>query len=842
MKKIWVILFLFSVLCIVIVYSQSSGIGIFLKIKDTTPPSIIITKLAPTSARNITLNGSYQENVAIANITIEVNSSYKVSAIINTSSKLWNASINLTEGWNRFYVLAYDTSGNFANVTSSAQGASVLSDTTKPTINLTSTQNMSSVANNSLIIFKITDLSLTDAFYTINSGTTKSFNFIYQLKVGTSEWVDGINYVIVNATDATNNVETKNFTFIYTNSYAVALNSSINVVINELSQANNTLNNFKDSAALESIVNNSAVKMSVQDYNKTLQLLNVTAKISSYVASMQALSQQILTANSSNQDNATKIATINSILDQMSILGNTTCCTHVDPILFNDNLTIQSDSSKISNVTQALIAAASGLSESDKASFNQSSAALQNKATILNSVQVTNNTYVNGRKEPTTFFNKSITLNETQSGQFYVNEIIDKNITGDNNLKASTDITNNNIGQSYTIVTDDPTVQWAFSDTSSASVSYTINSAVPSNNVGGAQTVVTTVPTSSGNNGGGGSGGSNGGGAGAGAGAGGGGAGGPVSPIVTDFTIDKSSIKVLLKQGETKKEILKIKNTGTTIFDVKTLLADVEKFKISPASNEVTTSLNPNEEKAIEFIFKASENEKPDIYPGRISFKSPSIAKEIPAVIEVDSAQPLFDVGVDVLPQSKIIFPGGEIILEVNLFNVRGFGRVDVNVEYSIKDLSGNLIATEHETLAVETQAKFTRSILVPSDLKPGTYVAIARVTYGDSVGTSSALFEVKAKTIKLYPIQIKDYKFILLFGGIVIVAGILLFSAYRIGYFKKKSPKSKGDEIKQLQEEDKSQKLKKELQALEEARKAGFISEESYQKSKKRIEEKLNR
>ncbi|MDP3765674.1 MAG: hypothetical protein Q8R04_04110, partial [Nanoarchaeota archaeon] len=252
--------------------------------------------------------------------------------------------------------------------------------------------------------------------------------------------------------------------------------------------------------------------------------------------------------------------------------------------------------------------------------------------------------------------------------------------------------------------------------------------------------------------------------------------------------------------------------------------------------------LQPNEEKKIELIFKALENEKPDIYPATIIFKSPSIEKEIVTVVEVDSAQPLFDVDVEVLPESKKIFPGEEILLEVNLFNVRGFGRVDVNVEYSIKDLQGNVVATEHETLAVETQSKFTRSLLVPSDSKPGTYVAFAKVIYGDSIGTSSDVFEVQAKTIRLYPIQIKDYRFVLLGVAIVLIAGILIFSAYHFGYLKKKAPKAKEEEAKQLEEEGKAQKLKKELEALESAHKSGFISEESYQKDKKRIEEKLNR
>ena len=309
-----------------------------------------------------------------------------------------------------------------------------------------------------------------------------------------------------------------------------------------------------------------------------------------------------------------------------------------------------------------------------------------------------------------------------------------------------------------------------------------------------------------------------------------------------DFSVDKTSLKVVLKQGQTKTETLTIKNTGTTIFDVKAFLSDIEKFKVSPEANEISHTLKPDEEKVIELVFKALENEKPDIYPAKILFKGPFKEKEVPTVIEVDSAEPLFDVDVEVLSGSKKLFPGQELLLEVNLINVRGFGRVDVVVEYSIKDLQGNVIATEHETLAVETQAKFTRSLSVPSDLKPGTYVAVAKVTYGDSVGVSSSLFEVIAKSIRLLPVQLQDYRFILLAGAIALVAGIFIFSAYGLGYFQKRVPKSKGEEIKQLKREEKAQKLRKELEALASAYKSGFISEESYQKDKKRIEDDLNK
>ena len=319
-----------------------------------------------------------------------------------------------------------------------------------------------------------------------------------------------------------------------------------------------------------------------------------------------------------------------------------------------------------------------------------------------------------------------------------------------------------------------------------------------------------------------------------------GGGGPPAAPVVTDFTIDKAALKVVLKQGQQKTETFSIKNTGTTIFDVKAFLSEIEKFKISPEEHEVTTTLQPNEEKTIELVFKALADEKPDIYPSRIRLKSPSAEKEIDTVVEVDSAEPLFDVDVEVLPNSKSVFPGQEVLLEVNLFNVRGFGRVDVSVEYAVKDFKGNVVAAEHETIAVETQAKFSRSLLVPSDLVPGNYVALVKVIYGDSIGTSSDIFEVKAKSIRLLPIQFQDYRVILFGGAAVMIAALLIFSAYKFGYLKKKAPKSKEEGVKQLKGEEKAQKLSKELEALEKAYKSGFISEESYQKDRKRVEEKL--
>ncbi|MAE43134.1 hypothetical protein CMO93_05145 [Candidatus Woesearchaeota archaeon] len=240
-------------------------------------------------------------------------------------------------------------------------------------------------------------------------------------------------------------------------------------------------------------------------------------------------------------------------------------------------------------------------------------------------------------------------------------------------------------------------------------------------------------------------------------------------------------------------------------------------------------------------MFRAAEDQKPDIYPQEIYVKGPSGEKIIATVIEVESAKPLFDVDVKVLPEYKSIFPGDEVLMEVSLFNVRGFGRVDVVLEYSIKDFKGNLIAKEEETVAIETQAKFVRELLIPSDIKPGTYVASAKVTFEDSVGLSSDLFEVKAKTIRLIPIILKEYTTYLIFGMIFVVA-VSIFLMHRYLPKRKPEPKTKEEESKLIKTEQKTQKLEKELAALEQAHKSQLISDVSYQKGKERIEKELKR
>lgn len=211
------------------------------------------------------------------------------------------------------------------------------------------------------------------------------------------------------------------------------------------------------------------------------------------------------------------------------------------------------------------------------------------------------------------------------------------------------------------------------------------------------------------------------------------------------------------------------------------------------------------------------------------------IEKDGEKTLLFDSTKQLFDVDVHVLPEYKKISPGDKILVQISLVNLRGFGSGNVNVVYAVKDSRGNLIASQNESVFVATQAKFVRELIIPLEIEAGTYTAYVEAFTNIIVGTGSDSFEIMPKGGSKYPTDIRYY----LIGFAVVIGFAILFilSAYGLKNLRKKQ---KITELKEKMPLERIEKLEKELQALKEAYKSGFISKESYQKEKKRIEERL--
>src|SRR3989338_5665219 len=115
---------------------------------------------------------------------------------------------------------------------------------------------------------------------------------------------------------------------------------------------------------------------------------------------------------------------------------------------------------------------------------------------------------------------------------------------------------------------------------------------------------------------------------------------------------------------------------------------------------------NPESIKSLKMSGSVSSNGSAKVY----------IEKNGTRQLLFDSSKQLFDVDVYVLQEYKKVTQGDEILIQIVLFNLRGFGKGDVDVEYSVKDSRGNLIADEKESVYVETQAKFVRKLLIPAE------------------------------------------------------------------------------------------------------------------------------
>ena len=256
-------------------------------------------------------------------------------------------------------------------------------------------------------------------------------------------------------------------------------------------------------------------------------------------------------------------------------------------------------------------------------------------------------------------------------------------------------------------------------------------------------------------------------------------------------------------------------------------------------TNHDNLNLVVNESKGVTWTLKNPGNLQSVKATGTMSRNGTAkvyIQKGNEKLLVFDSTKQLFDVNVQVLPDYKKIFQGDELLIQITLLNLRGFGSTSVNVTYSIKDLGGNLVATEEESIFVETQAKFVRKLLIPSNLKTGTYTAFVEVKRPDGlIGTSSDLFEVIAKYKEENPPYL-----VYSIWSVGAAVGLAAAAFISLSLFRMLKRKKEIAQLKNKTALERIEKLEKELKALEEARKEGFISEASFRKNKKRIEESL--
>ena len=211
------------------------------------------------------------------------------------------------------------------------------------------------------------------------------------------------------------------------------------------------------------------------------------------------------------------------------------------------------------------------------------------------------------------------------------------------------------------------------------------------------------------------------------------------------FDVDQILLKVLVRSSEFIEKELRVMNTGQdpSVFSLEVsglqdlVKLDSSSFRLKPGQTKIITlnfsSVMPQEK--IE--------QEPGIYIGKLLTKSEKATKEIPIVVEIETKNVLFDMNLNPVAIERKVKQGADTTIEVRLFNLESIESVNVDVEYFVKDVNGNTIMTESETVVVKTQASFFKTISIPKKLKPGPYIFAGKAKFGKSAGTSSYLFEV---------------------------------------------------------------------------------------------------
>lgn len=308
---------------------------------------------------------------------------------------------------------------------------------------------------------------------------------------------------------------------------------------------------------------------------------------------------------------------------------------------------------------------------------------------------------------------------------------------------------------------------------------------------------------------------------------------------VYDFFIDQNLIEVMIRQGETFKTSLKIKNTESVSQEFK---IDTN-MKQYVAVSDDSFILAGGEEKIVYLTFFSTDDTQLGAYPGKVIISTSTKKKEIPVILTVKSKRVLFDISLDIPAKYKELLPGEDLLLQLTLFNLGDFGRVDVSIEYLIKDFDGNLILSQDGVVAVETQTSFVKTISLPKNIRVGDYVAIVYVRYGDSFGSSSDIFHIIEKEI---PLWYKQYMpIILILSFFVIVIGVFFFL---FDLRLKKSIRRQAREIRLIARTLERQhikmidavklveKLKLQLSILGRAYSKGYINERDYIKNKLKL------
>ena len=256
---------------------------------------------------------------------------------------------------------------------------------------------------------------------------------------------------------------------------------------------------------------------------------------------------------------------------------------------------------------------------------------------------------------------------------------------------------------------------------------------------------------------------------------GGGGGGGPGTAEAEDWDygldVEPSSLSYEMTKNEALTDSLTFTNLMVFDQDVELQVSGVREF-VDLEQEEFT--LERDEVKDVEVFIISGEDL--GTFTGNVGVQGNNTHIDVPVIIEVESLNVLFDASIDLPLGIDLVSPGDTIPAQITVFSVGSPRKVDVILNYYLKDMDNNILWQKSETLAVEDQISFEDFLEIPSDLRSGSYVLALDVVYSTSVATSSTMFTVMDEERAM--ISFEKNQTLLLFLivlMVILIAGVLV-------------------------------------------------------------------
>jgi len=207
------------------------------------------------------------------------------------------------------------------------------------------------------------------------------------------------------------------------------------------------------------------------------------------------------------------------------------------------------------------------------------------------------------------------------------------------------------------------------------------------------------------------------------------------------ISVSPTELNVNLAVNTNKKETITVTNLEANATTVSVSESGLGTMVIL---GETSLTIPAGESRQLDVVFVAFD--RTGIFTGKIIIGS----EEVLVALNIKTQLLLFDSNIVVLNKDYKVELGKKLKTQVTLIPMGDEVRLDVILNYEIKDYAGKTYLTKSETLLVEEQVEFKRDF--DTGILPlGKYVVGLELVYSNGVAPSSAHFEVVKGAKKIF-------------------------------------------------------------------------------------------